>query len=87
MEIEEQIEKLAKEIEGLDAEIEKVQGEWLDEVKEYSSKPNFDNYSKETQKMFRKISDKYTPIIAELEAERELLIEEHNSLIDELEKN
>lgn len=73
-------------IESIDKERANVEKQWIKELKEATTKPKFDAYSKKGEKVIKKITNKFSPIFFELDSEREILVARNNEIVDEFEK-
>lgn len=84
--MEEKIKALKKRIDKLDADRNILETHWAQDVKEASSDPKFDPYSKKGEKILRKVADRYTPMFIEIDDEREELVDKYNALVDKYNK-
>ena len=78
-----EIEDRLKKLESDRAIIEK---HWIDDVKETTTKPDFDVNSKEAEKVLLEVADRYTPLFFEIDNEYKELCNEYNSILNELKK-
>jgi len=86
MTIKERLDELKSQIDKLDEERKTLELAWTDDVKKTVNEPKFDIYSKKADKILEKVSDKYTPLIVDIEDQRIELVDEYNYLIDRLKK-
>lgn len=86
MTIRERLDELKPMIDKLAADRKLIETQWAKEVKAATESPKFNVYSKKADKIFRKIADKYTPMMVDIDFERDELVAEYNDLLKRLQK-
>ena len=85
MTIRERLEEIDNELKKLEEDKSNLHRFWAQEIKAEMDKPKFDMYSKKGEKLLVKVSDKYTPLIIDIDEKSEELIDEYNYLVKKLE--
>ena len=86
MKIKERLEQIKSQVDKLDNDRSIIEEKWIEEIQKETSNVKFDAYSKKGKKKILSITDKYTPLICDIEEERNELTDEYNNLAKKLEK-
>ena len=83
----ERMNEIDERIKKLDSDRRIIEDHWVAEIKSVSGSENFDPNSKDGEKILLEVTEKYTPLLAEIDVEKEELIYEYNSLLKENNKD